>query len=87
MDLGHSQDAVAGRRRVNAWTVLYWERNKTRSGAKHLGRITEFLGYFPLVGRAGSLSAQVLEIRRRLGPTQAGLAAMVGEGKQTPNQE
>src|SRR5687768_12538974 len=43
-----SQGTVAQSLGVDAWTVLNWELNKTRPGAKHLGRITKFLGYFPL---------------------------------------
>ncbi|MBK8178530.1 MAG: helix-turn-helix transcriptional regulator [Planctomycetes bacterium] len=71
MDLGLSQEAVAQRLQVNAWTVLNWEWNKTQPGAKHLGRITEFLGYFPIMGAAATLPTQIFETRQRLGLTQA----------------
>ena len=78
MDLDLSRGALGERMGVNPWTVLNWERNKTQPGAKHLGRITRFLGYFPLTAGVGDLPAQVLETRQRLGLTQAGLAARIG---------
>ena len=77
MDLRLTQRAAAQRLGVDPWTVLNWERGKTTAGARHLGRLTEFLGYFPLA-QGATLPERVLEIRQRLGLTQAGLAALLG---------
>jgi DNA-binding transcriptional regulator YiaG len=62
---------------VVAWTVLNWERNRTRPGARHWGRSTEFLGYFPLAGGEGP-PERILEARQHSGLAQTELASVIG---------
>jgi DNA-binding transcriptional regulator YiaG len=79
MDLGLSQAAVALRLGVCPETVLHWELGRTIPGALHLGRITEFLGYYPLDSvPIADFPGRVLEVRRRLGLTQRALARCLG---------
>ncbi|HUF75471.1 MAG TPA: helix-turn-helix domain-containing protein [Longimicrobiales bacterium] len=77
IDLGLTQRAVAQQLVVDPWTILNWERGKTRPGARHLARLTGFLGYFPFPG-AITLPERILETRQRLGLTQRGLAVLLG---------
>lgn len=51
MDSGLTQLEVAERLEVDARTILTWEMNGTQPSAKHLERITEFLGYFSAATR------------------------------------
>lgn len=81
LNLGLSQREVAERLGVDGWTILNWERGKTLPGAVHLGRITAFLGYFPLAEGA-TFAERILAARQRLGLTQAGLATVLGVGEE-----
>jgi transcriptional regulator with XRE-family HTH domain len=81
MDLGLTQPELAGRLEVDPATILHWERGNTRPGAVHLGRITAFLGYFPLA-EGSTFPERVLATRQRLGLTQVGLAAVLAVGEE-----
>jgi transcriptional regulator with XRE-family HTH domain len=48
MDLGITQKEVARRMEVDPWTVINWERGKTRPASRALPRIVQFLGNDPL---------------------------------------
>jgi DNA-binding transcriptional regulator YiaG len=75
---GLRQRDVAETLGVRTETVANWERGHGRPLARHHGAVIRFLGFDP--GPAGdSLPARLQTIRRRLGLTQAELAARLGQ--------
>jgi transcriptional regulator with XRE-family HTH domain len=49
MDLGITQKEAARRLEVDQWTVINWERGRTRPARRALPRIARFLGSDPPV--------------------------------------
>lgn len=77
VDLGLSQDELAGRLGVWTSTLRGWELHRHRPTARVLPAVLEFLGG-PVERPSGSLGARVLAKRRTLGLSQARLAKALG---------
>ncbi len=77
LDLGLWQRTVAERLGVREETVTLWESGLARPLARHYGRIVQFLGYDPEPGDS-TLPGRLRAVRRRLGLSQAELAAVAG---------
>jgi transcriptional regulator with XRE-family HTH domain len=76
MDLGLSQLQLAERLEVAQETILNWELNRTRPGAKTMPQISEFLGGFRSeLGR--DLASRLRAVRDHLGVTQVELAELL----------
>jgi transcriptional regulator with XRE-family HTH domain len=78
LDLGLLQRDLASRLGVGDMTVGNWELGKERPGIRHTAAILAFLGYDP-EPPADSLPGRLRAVRRRLGLTQAELAARLGQ--------
>jgi transcriptional regulator with XRE-family HTH domain len=78
LDRGLWQRTVAEELGVGLETVTLWENGRAKPLPKHYGSIVRFLGYDP--EPAGQdLPDRLRAIRRRLGLTQAELAARLGQ--------
>ena len=73
MELGFRQKDVGKLFRVDAFTVLNWEKGKTIPATRYLPRITTFLGYDPFPAPR-TLGKRVVAARRRLGISRKKLA-------------
>jgi len=73
MELGLRQKDVGKLFRVDAFTVLNWEKGKTTPATRYLPRITTFLGYDPFPAPR-TLGERVVAARRRLGIPRKELA-------------
>jgi transcriptional regulator with XRE-family HTH domain len=82
MDVGLTQRQVASRLAVTQETVLNWELNRTRPGAKVMPRISEFLGGFRRHS-GEDLPSRLRAVREHLGVTQVGLAELLGVNPST----
>jgi DNA-binding transcriptional regulator YiaG len=71
------QRTVANTIGVSAETVALWEKGRVRPLPRQHCRVIEFLGYDP-EPTPPSISGRLASIRRRLGLTQAELAARLG---------
>jgi len=78
LDLGLTQRILADRWGVRSETIAAWELGRTKPGIRQVGRIVAFLEGDP-VAHSATLSGWLLAIRRRLGLTQADLAARLGQ--------
>lgn len=74
--LGLFQKQVAARLRINEWTFLNWERDRTEPPVRLWPRIINFLGYYPSVPR--SVGEQLLARRRSLGIRRKEMAKRLG---------
>ena len=73
MELGLWQRDVGKLLKVDAYTVLNWEKDKTIPATRYLPRIVAFLGYDPFPAPR-TLGEQVVAARRRLGIPRKKLA-------------
>jgi len=77
MELGLFQKDVGAFLRVDAFTVLNWEKDKTIPATRYLPRIVAFLGYDPFPAPR-TLGERVVAARRRLGIPRKRLAHRLG---------
>jgi DNA-binding XRE family transcriptional regulator len=77
LDLGLWHRTLAKQLRVRAETVANWELGKAKPLVRHTAGLIRFLGYDP-VGAEDSLPGRIRAARRRLGLTQAEVAARLG---------
>jgi transcriptional regulator with XRE-family HTH domain len=68
---------VAGQFGVRTETLANWELGKAKPLVRHMARVIRFLGYDP-VPAADGLPGRLRAARRRLGLTQAEVAARLG---------
>jgi transcriptional regulator with XRE-family HTH domain len=73
MELGLRQQDVGKQLKVDAFTVLNWEKDKTVPPARYLPRIVAFLGYDPSPAPQ-TLGERIVAARRRLGIPRKKLA-------------
>jgi len=74
---GLLQREVAEALRVDSMSVVNWEKNRTRIGARFVPAIIEWLGYDPLP-RASSVGEWIAIERTRRGLARRVLAAALG---------
>lgn len=77
IELGLFQKDVAKQLRVNGWTYLGWEHDRTTPAVSFWPRIIDFLGYDP-TPRPNTLGERIASRRRRLGLSQEQAATLVG---------
>ena len=77
MELGLRQKDVGGLFKVDAFTVLNWEKDKTIPATWYLPRIVAFLGYDPLPPPQ-TFGERIIAVRRRLGIPRKKLALRLG---------
>jgi transcriptional regulator with XRE-family HTH domain len=83
LDLRLTQRILGERWGVRSETIAAWELGQTKPGIRQVAKIVALLGGDP-VDHPATLSGRLLAIRRRLGLTQAELAAQLGQDeKQT----
>ena len=93
MGLGLRQKDVGRFLKVDAFTVMNWEKGRTVPATRYLPRITSFLGYDPFPAPQ-TLGERIAAARRRLGIPRKKLARRLGvdegalkrweEGRMTP---
>ncbi len=71
--LGFWQKDVGTLLKVDAFTVLNWEKDKTIPATRYLPRIIGFLGYDPFPA-PGTLGGRIVACRRQLGMPRKKLA-------------
>lgn len=77
LELGLSQRIAAGQLGANSWTVLNWEKNRTKPSIGAMPRILAWLGYDPFP-EAKTLSERMLAARRAMGWTISRAARRLG---------
>ena len=77
LDLGLRQRTLAKQLGVRMETVANWELGKAKPLVRHMAGLIQFLGYDP-VRVKDSLPGRLQAARRRLGLTQAEVAARLG---------
>jgi transcriptional regulator with XRE-family HTH domain len=78
LDLGLTQRILAGRWGVRSETIAAWELGRTKPGIRQVAKIVALIEGDPTVHPA-TLAGRLLAVRRRLGLTQAELAARLGQ--------
>jgi transcriptional regulator with XRE-family HTH domain len=78
LELGLTQRILAEQWTVCSGSVAAWELGRTKPGIRHMAKIVAFLEGDP-VDHPNTLAGRLLAIRRRLGLTQADLAARLGQ--------
>ena len=76
-ELGLRQKDAAANLKVDAWTFLNWENEKTEPAVPYYPRIVRFLGYDPFPV-ARTLGEQIRRRRAELGLSLNWLAARLG---------
>jgi transcriptional regulator with XRE-family HTH domain len=79
---GLTQNQAAHRLRVNAWTVLNWEKGKTEPPIESVPAILDFLGYDP-TPEPRSLPEHMFANRRRMGWSIKAAARELGVDEET----
>ena len=77
IELGLSQPDLAKLLGVSSATVLNWERGKTPPLITHMGKVIEFLGYYPFPEPV-TISERLLRKRRENGWTIEEAATQIG---------
>lgn len=77
MDLGITQKDAARRIGADQWTVINWERGRTKPAVRFVPRIIRFLGFDPFP-RGESFPDRIRAARHRLGLTQSELGRLLG---------
>lgn len=78
LDLGLTQRILAERWGVRSETIAAWELGRTKPGVRQVAKIVTLLERDP-VDHPATLSGRLEAVRRRLGLTQAELAARLGQ--------
>ncbi|MGQ0675639.1 MAG: helix-turn-helix domain-containing protein [Rhodospirillales bacterium] len=77
MELELRQKDVGRLLKVDAFTALNWEKDKTIPATRYLPRIVAFLGYDPFPAPE-TLGERIIATRRRLGIARKKLALRLG---------
>jgi transcriptional regulator with XRE-family HTH domain len=77
MDRGITQKAVAQRIGTDQWSVINWERNRTRPALRFIPQILELLGYDPRLEPV-TLGDQIRARREAVGMSRRRLAQELG---------
>jgi transcriptional regulator with XRE-family HTH domain len=78
LDLGLTQRILAKRWGVRSESIAAWELGRTKPGIRQFAKVIALLGADPMP-LPESLAERLLAVRRRLGLTQAELAARLGQ--------
>ena len=76
-EMGLMQKAVAKKLRVNQFTLINWEKDRTGPEVRYLPRIIAFLGYDPFP-HGQSLGGRITARRRTMGLSIKRLAKVLG---------
>jgi transcriptional regulator with XRE-family HTH domain len=82
MDLGITQKEAARRMGADQWTIINWERNRTRPAVRFVPGVVLFLGYDPFPADRAP-GERLRSARRRLGLTQRELGSILGLSEAT----
>src|SRR5207245_6133546 len=82
LELGLSQSAVAKQLRVNPFTILNWEKERTAPRTIDGGRLIAFLGYYPFPTPI-TIGERLVRARRERGWSAEQAASYLGVHRTT----